>query len=102
MILPKKSVLLWVMIFLLVITTSAGAFLFKIPILEKQQIAKLSNAELEETFLDVAVELEAVQTFYSNSGFAPKEYDKYKALIKYRILLIQEMEKREMNIPRIK
>jgi hypothetical protein len=98
---PRHLLTLWVLIFLFCLAGSGWAFLFEVPILSKEQIVKLSDRELEDKFLDAVVELEAVETFYCNSGFTPREYAKLKALLKYRVLLLQEMSLREIEPLRI-
>lgn len=84
-----------------VLVQPAWAFLFETPILSYEQIQQLPDNQLTDKYLDVIVELTAVQTFYSNTTFTPNEYNKLKALLKYRILLIQEMEKRKIEPPRV-
>lgn len=93
---------LWIAVVIFCLAGSGWAFLFEVPILSKEQIAKLSDRELEDKYLDALVELEAVETFYCNSGFTPKEYAKLTALLKYRVLLLREMNLREIEPLRIR
>jgi len=88
-------------VFFLLITTTGYAFLYEVNVLPKEKIQQLSDQALEDTYLDVMVEFIAAKTFYQNSGFGPKEYAKYKNLIKYKILLQQEIQKRKLEIPKI-
>ena len=89
-----------IMVFVLSITAQAWAFVFEVPILEKDKIASLSDDALTDNYIDVLVETEAVKAFYSKGGFTPKEYDKYKDLLRYKIFLTLEMQKRKMEIPK--
>lgn len=86
----------------LMICTSAFAqsFLFSITPLDKAGIAKLSDEQLIETYVDVLVEVEALRTFYAKGGLVPKEYAKFKETIKYKIYLVQEINKRKLEVPR--
>jgi len=90
---------------LLIFSLNAGlaqAFLFEITPLKKEAVLKLTDEKLIETYIDVMIELEAVDSFYNNTGFAPREYAKYKALLRFRTDLLMEIEKRELEVPRIK
>ena len=77
------------------------AFLYELPIQDKEAISKLSNDKLIDTYIDVMVEFQAVNAFYQNAGFTPKEYKQYKTFLRYRIDLIREMQKRKLEIPKI-
>lgn len=82
--------------------TAAQAFLFEITTATPQSIAKLSDGQLIETYINVMIELEAADKFFSNTGMKPKEYEKYKALLRYRTDLVIEIHKRELEVPKIK
>lgn len=88
--------------FLILSTGIAQAFLFQIKPLDKAAIAKLTDEQLLDVYIDVMIELEAVNTFYNNAGIAPKEYEKYKTLLRLRTDLLIEIQKREIEVPRIK
>lgn len=92
-----KSVMLVVLFVLWVVP--AWAFLFEVPILEKEQITTLSDEALKDNFVEVLVEAEAVKAFFSKGGLLPKEFNKFKALLRYKILLVMEMQKRKLEIP---
>lgn len=79
---------------------SAQAFLFDTKILEKNEIVKLADEQLIETYLDVIVEIEALKTFYARGGLTPKEYNNFKSVLRYRIFLTQEIIKRGLEIPK--
>lgn len=78
---------------------AAMAYMDDIAILEQKEIAKLSNDQLLNVFIDVIVEMEASKTFHTTSGFTPKEYTAYKNLLRYRIQLLMEIRKRELEAP---
>jgi hypothetical protein len=82
-------------------TSSHPAFaaMSEITILNKTDIAKLSDAQLLDTYVDILVELEASKSFHVTSGFTPKSYNEYKDLIRYRINLLMEIHKRGLETP---
>jgi hypothetical protein len=95
----------WIICLLLFCNLSAGfahAFLFEIVPVDRAAIEKMTDKKLVDMYIDVLVELEAVNVFYQNTGIAPKEYGKYKALLRFRTDLFIEMQKRELKIPIIK
>ena len=76
-----------------------AAFMSEIQVLDKKQIVGLSDEKLIDTYLDVLVEIEAVRTFHTTSGFTPKDYRTFKDLLRYRLLLIMELTKRNVELP---
>ncbi len=82
-----------------IIASPALAFVFEVPVLPAESIAKLSDGELMGNYIEVLVELEAVRTFYSKGGLIPKEYRQLKDLLRYRILLSLEIHKRKIDVP---
>jgi len=68
-------------------------------VLDKKGIAALTDEQLTDNYVDVIVELEAVKTFHTTSGFTPNEYNNYKNLLKYRLLLLIEIHKRKLELP---
>ncbi len=94
--------ILAVLLCALIICASAFAqsFLFSIEPLDKAGIVKLSDEQLIDTYINVLVEVEALKTFYAKGGLIPKEYAKFKETIKYKILLVQEINKRKLEVPR--
>lgn len=82
------------------LATFCLALPIEIKILSKEEITKLSDQQLMDAYIEVLVELETAKTFYANSGFQPKEIKPFKELVRYRLLLIMEMNKRKMEIPK--
>ena len=68
-------------------------------ILEKADMVKLSDEKLLDSYMDVMVDLEASRAFHSTSGFSPKQYDEFRSLLKYRLLLLMEIHNRNIEIP---
>ena len=71
----------------------------RVTVLEKAEITKLSDDKLTDAYMDVLVELEAIKTFHTTSGFKPIQYDEYRNLLKYRLQLLMELHSRNLEIP---
>ena len=71
----------------------------EIQILEVKDIALLDEQKLTDAYMDALVEIEAIKAFHSTSGFTPKEFKKYKSLLKYRLQLLFEIHRRKVEIP---
>ena len=95
----KKIICLSVLF--LVYSIHAFAYLSEIKFLPKAEIVKLTDEALIDAYIEAVVELKASETFHSTSGFSPKEYENYKDLLRYRILLLQEIDKRKLATPRV-
>jgi hypothetical protein len=94
----KKFVLVAAMV--LVLTPLALAdFPSGVTILDKPAITKLTDDQLLDTYENTLVEIEASRTFHVTSGFSPKEYKEFKALLKFRLLLLVEIHARNLEIP---
>jgi len=78
---------------------SMAAFPSSVTVLDKPVIAKLSDEQLIETYENTLVEIEANRTFHATSGFSPKEFKDYKALLKFRLLLLVEIHSRNLDLP---
>jgi len=92
----------WTIIILICSSWVAQAFMYNVNILDAAGIEKLSDEELLNKYIDVMIELEAIETFHQTSGFRDQqEYNKFKGLLRFRTDLLMEMRKREMEIPRI-
>ena len=70
-----------------------------VAILDKPAIVKLTDDQLIDTYEDTIVEIEANRTFHATSGFSPKEYKDFKALLKFRLLLLVEIHSRNLELP---
>src|SRR5580692_2812272 len=68
-------------------------------ILDKPGIVKLTDEQLIDTYENTLVEIDASRSFHATSGFSPKEYRDYKALLKFRLLLLVEIHSRNLEIP---
>ncbi len=79
---------------------SDASFLYRVQILDKETVMKLSDEDLMKNYVDMLVEFEATRIFYARSGFgSTKEYDKFRELIRYRINLLWEIENRKLPLP---
>ena len=88
-----------ILLSILVFVGSSAAFIYELKTLDKKQIAKLSDEELIDAYLEVLIEFKASSMFHQTSGFTPQDYEKYKALFRYRIYLGEELKKRELDVP---
>ncbi|MBF0570506.1 MAG: hypothetical protein HQL12_01420 [Candidatus Omnitrophica bacterium] len=70
-----------------------------VAILDKSAIVKLSDDQLIDAYENTIVEIEADRSFHATSGFSPKEYKDYKALLKFRLILLVEIHSRNLEIP---
>lgn len=77
------------------------SLLFSTPVKSLEEIRKMSDQELIDTFIDVMVDIEASTVFSQAAGFTKKDFDQYKRLLKYRVYLIQEFQRRKLPIPKI-
>ena len=78
---------------------SMAEFPSDVVILDKPAITKLSDEQLIDSYENTLVEIQASQSFHTTSGFSPKEYKDYKALLKFRLLLLVEVHSRNLEIP---
>ena len=67
--------------------------------LDKDAIHQLSNDQLIDAYIDAMVEAEACQSFHQTSGFKPQDYIDLKQILKYRLLLKQEIKSRNLEAP---
>ena len=96
----------WVMVIaifvslLMTVDRSEAVFLYQVQTLEKEAIVKLSDEALLKNYVDTIVEWEATKTFYGRSGFGtPHAFEQFKALVRYRINLLWEIENRKLPVP---
>ena len=71
----------------------------EVTVLEPKDISLLTDDKLIDTYIDVLAEMDASKAFHATSGFTPKEYKKYRDLVKYRLRLIFEIHRRKLEIP---
>ena len=80
----------------------AGASLASdVKVLSKDEVAKLTDEQLINQYIDVVVEIEAKNAFYRTSGMVPKDYAEYKSLVRFRITLVMEIHNRNLETPSI-
>ena len=85
----------------LALITFAGSFDPEVNVLDKKEIAQLSEENLIDTYMDTLVEIEASRTFHTTSGFSPKDYKTFKSMLKFRMLLIRELHSRGIELPKL-
>lgn len=78
---------------------SFAAFSTDVIVLETKEIVKLSDEQLIDAYMNVIVEIDANKTFHATSGFTPKDYNAFKNMLKFRLLLLMEIHKRALEIP---
>jgi hypothetical protein len=94
----KKFVLAMMMVLFLT-PLSMAEYPSDVIILDKPAIAKLSDDQLIDTYENTIVEIQADTSFHATSGFSPKEYKDYKAMLKFRLLLLVEIHSRNLELP---
>jgi hypothetical protein len=94
----KKFVLAMIMVLFLTPVSMAG-FPSDVTILDKPAIVKLNNDQLVDVYEKTLVEIEANRSFHATSGFSPKEFKDYKALLRFRLLLLVEIHSRNLDLP---
>jgi len=94
----KKFILAMMMV--LALTPLAMAeYPSDVAILDKSAIVKLTDEGLIDTYENTIVEIDADRSFHATSGFSPKEYKDFKALLKFRLLLLVEIHGRNLELP---
>ena len=94
----KKFALAMIMVLFLT-PLSMATYPSDVTILDKPAIVKLSNDQLVDVYEKTLVEIEANRSFHATSGFSPKEFKDYKALLKFRLLLLVEIHNRNLDLP---
>jgi len=94
-----KKIALAMMMVLFLTPLSMAEYPSDVTILDKSSIAKLTDDELVDTYENTLVEIQADTSFHTTSGFSPKEYKDYKALLKFRLLLLVEIHSRNLELP---
>lgn len=93
--LRKLSIILLVAI----ISFSSFGFVYDMKMLTKEEIKKLKDEELPEVFTDVIIEKISAEAFHSKAGFAPKEFEDYRDLLRFIVELRKEFEFRKIDVP---
>ena len=94
-----KKFALAMMMVLFLTPLSMAEFPSDVTILDQPAIVKLSDDQLIDTYEKALVEIEADRSFHTTSGFSPKEYKDFKALLKFRLLLLVEIHSRHLELP---
>jgi hypothetical protein len=94
-----KKIALAMMMVLCLTTLSMAEYPSDVTILDKPAIVKLSDDQLIDAYENTIVEIQADTSFHATSGFSPKEYRDYKAMLKFRLLLLVEIHSRNLELP---
>ena len=94
-----KKFALAMMMVLFLTPLSMAEYPSDVTILDKPAIVKLTDDQLIDTYENTLVEIDANRSFHATSGFSPKEYKDYKALLKFRLLLLVEIHSRNLELP---
>ncbi len=94
-----KKFALAMMMVLFLTPLSMAEYPSDVTILDKSAIVKLTDDQLIDAYEDTIVEIEANRSFHATSGFSPKEYKDFKALLKFRLLLLVEIHSRNLELP---
>ena len=94
-----KNFVLAVMMVLFLTPLCMAEYPSDVTVLSKAAIVKLSDDQILDAYENTLVEIEASRSFHATSGFSPKEYKAYKALLKYRLMLLVEIHARNLEIP---
>ena len=95
----SKKFALAIMMFLSLTPLARAEYPSDVIVLDKASIAKLTDDELVDTYENTLVEIDASRLFHATSGFSPKEYEDFKALLKFRLLLLVEIHSRNLELP---
>jgi hypothetical protein len=94
-----KSIILSSLLIVSPVTISWAAYTSSFTVLEKKDIIKLSDDEITNAYMDALVEVQARKDFFGRFGFAGKDLDDYKSILKYRLILLLEIHSRNLDIP---
>src|ERR1017187_65242 len=94
-----KKIALSIMMVLFLTPLSMAEYPSAVTILDKTAIVKLSDDQLIDAYENTIVEIEANRSFHATSGFSPKEYKDYKAMLKFRLLLLVDIHSRNLELP---
>ena len=94
-----KPIILSLAFLFLPLSISWAGYASNFTILDKKDIAKLTDEQLTDTYMEALVEVEARKDFFNRFGLTGKELDEYKAVLKYRLVLLMEIHSRNLDIP---
>jgi len=94
-----KKIVLAMMMALFLAPLSWAEYPSDVAILDKPAIVRLSDEQLIDTYENTIVEIDADRSFHATSGFSPKEYKDFKALLKFRLMLLVEIHSRNLELP---
>jgi hypothetical protein len=94
-----KKLALAMIMFIFLTSWAMAEYPSDVTILSKADITKLTDDQLTDIYEDTIVEIQADTSFHTTSGFSPKEYKDYKALLKFRLLLLVEIHSRNLELP---
>ncbi len=94
-----KKIIISSLLVLTPLTLTWAAYTSSFAILDKKDIAKLTDEELTNAYIDTLVEVQARKDFFNRFGFAGKDLDDYKSILKYRLILLMEVHSRNLDLP---
>jgi hypothetical protein len=94
-----KSLVISALLLLVSVSGAWAGYPSTLVVLEKKDIVKLTDEQLTDAYVDTIVDAQARKDFFNRFGLIGKELDEYKAVMKYRILLLMEIHSRNLDIP---
>lgn len=94
-----KNLVLMAVLLCVPVQLSWAGYTSTVKILENKEIVKLTDEELTNTYMDALVEVQARKDFFNRFGFASKDLEDYKSMLKYRLVLLMEIHIRNIDIP---
>jgi len=94
-----KAFILALALVLLPVSMAWAVYTSDLKILEKKEIVKLTDEQLTDTYMNALVDVEARKGFFNRFGFTGKDLDDYRAVLKYRMILLMEIHGRNLDIP---
>lgn len=91
----------YILAFMLCLMTSGAwaAFESDVVLLSPQEVHDLADNKLINAYMDTIVEIDAQKAFHATSGFSAKDYKAFKIMLKFRLVLLEEIHKRKIEIP---
>ena len=94
-----RSIVLATALMFLPVCGAWAAYTSTLVVLEKKDITKLTDEQLTDAYMDALVDVDARKDFFYHFGLSGKDLDDYKAVMKYRLLLLMEIHSRNIDIP---